>query len=309
MKKLFKRMTAICLIAVAFLAADDDIDVQDLSNEQIQQETTGPFSVEISGDWVGPAKFEHQHRHDFSKLKFATGRIDLSLVYYYNPCYQEGTNIGVSYVRTRLDWQCNPFFTQKDYDMICVNLGGATQRFQDWTWKGQITINFDNIEHWTLEDYMTYDLLLWGRYAYRPNLGIHFGFLALTGMKIDRIYPIIGFDWTYSPNLKLSLVFPMDISLTYTVNDCWSVLLAGRFFNQRHRVKKDQFFSEGLWFYTSSGVELALKYKPTRRITANLHGGFDFGGHLKVAKRHYREGHRFTLGGAPYLGGEVDINF
>lgn len=309
MKKLFRHLTTICLITAASLAADEDIDVEDLSNEQIQYEAAGPFSIEISGDWIGRAEFDHKHHHDLSDFRFATGQIDVSLVYYYNPCFQEGASIGLSYTRTRLDWNCNPFFTQKDYDMVSVVLGGATQRLECWNWRAQVTINFDNIEHWTLEDYMTYDLLLWGRYAYRPNFGVHIGFLALTGMKIDRVYPIIGFDWVYDCNWKLSLVFPMDISLTYTIDQCWSVLLAGRFFNQRHRVKRDQFFSEGLWFYTSSGAEIAVKYRPTCRITANLHGGIDFGGHLKVAKRHYKEGHRFSFGSAPYIGGEIDINF
>lgn len=288
------------------MADNPEIDVEDLSNEQIKQDTAGPFSAGVSGDWIGAAKFDD---HDLEKLKFATGQINLNLIYYYDPCYQEGTSIGVSYTRTRLDWRFNPFFTQKDFDMISVNLGGFSQRFKDWTWKGQITVNFDNIEHWNRDDYMSYDLLLWGRYALKSNLGVHLGFVALTGMKIDRVYPIVGFDWTYNRNWKLSLVFPMDISLTYRVNNCWSILLAGRFINQRHRVKKDQFYSEGLWFYTSSGAELAVQYKPSARITANVHAGGNFGGHLKVANRHYREGHRFTFGGAPYAGAELDINF
>lgn len=308
MKKL-KRLTTLFLFATAALLADDDIDVEDLSNEQIQHESDGPFTVEISGDWIGPAKFDRHNFGDRAKLKFATAQIDLNMVYYYNPCLQEGTTIGLSYTRTRLDWRLNPFFTQKDYDMISLNFGGFTQRFNDWTWRGQVTVNFDNIEHWNMHDYMTYDLLLWGRYSFRPDIGVHLGFLALTGMKIDRVYPIVGFDWTYNRNWKMSLVFPMDISVTYTVNDCWSVLAAARFFNQRHRVKKDQFFSEGVWFYSSSGAELAVKYKPTKRITANIHAGINFGGHLKVANRHYREGHRFSFGDAPYGGAEFEINF
>lgn len=308
MKKL-KTLTTTLLFAFAALTADDDIDFEDLSNEQIQHESDGPFTIELSGDWIGPAKFDRHNFGDSCRLKFATGQIDMNMVYYYDPCYQEGTSIGLSYTRTRLDWRLNPFFTQKDYDMIGLNFGGFSQRFRDWTWRGQVTINFDNLEHWRIHDYMTYDLLLWGRYAFRPNINVHLGFLAFTGMKIDRVYPIIGFDWTYNENWKMSMVFPMDISLTYTVNDCWSILGAMRFFNQRHRVKKDQFYSEGVWFYSSSGAELAVKYNPTKRISANVHAGINFGGHLKVANRHYRQGHRFKFGEAPYAGGELNVNF
>jgi Domain of unknown function (DUF6268) len=309
-KKFIKQLTSTCLFAAASLMAENDIDVEDLSNEQIQQDARGPFSVELSGDWIGPAKFDKHHCHfGRPKLKFATGQIDLNMVYYYNPCFNEGASVGVSYTRTRLDWRYNPFFTQKDFDMISVVLGGLSERFQDWTWKGQVTINFDNIEHWRLENYMSYDLLLWGRYAFRPNIGVHLGFIALTGMKIDRVYPIVGIDWTYNRHWKISAVFPTDISLTYTYNDCWSFLVAARFINQRHRVKKDQFFSEGLWFYTSSGAEAAIKYTPTKRITVNVHGGYNFGGHLKIANRHYKQGRRFGFDGAPYAGAEIDVNF
>lgn len=291
----------------AALIADADIEVEDLSAQHVEEKTAGgPFTFEIRGDYIGEAKFKCDH---FSRFTFATGQVDLNMVYYYNPCLQEGTSIGLSYMRTRLDWKYNPFFTQKDIDTVSVNLAGFTRRFEDWTWKGQISINFDNIEYWNLEDYMNYDLVLWGRYAYTQNLGLHMGFLALTGMKIDRVYPILGIDWTYNCHWKINAVFPMDLSIVYTLNDCWSFSAAGRFFAQRHRVKKNQFFSEGLWFYTSSGAELCVKYQPTRSISASIHGGYDFGGHLKVANRHYREGHRLRFDGAPYAGGEIDINF
>lgn len=311
MKKLFNTLlTSLVLVNAGLIADAADtayVDLEDLSSQNITENTQdGPFSAQISGDYIGKANFKCKN---FTHFTYATGDIDLSFVYYYNPCFKEGANLGVTYTRTRLDWKFNPFFTQKDIDTVSLNLGAFTQRLQDWTWRAQVSINFDNIEYWNLEDYMNYDLLLWGRYAYTPNFGVHIGVLALTGMKIDRVYPIIGVDWTYNCQWKLNLVFPMDISLVYTIDNCWSVALAGRIFNQRHRVKKDQFYSEGLWFYTSSGAELAVRYNPTKWISANVHAGADFGGHLKVANRHYRNGHRLRFEGAPYAGAEIDLNF
>lgn len=306
-KKMFNILMATFAFATTGLSAAADIYVEDLSAQHIREKTSGgPFTAKISGDYIGRADFKH---HDFSHLTFATGEVDLSFVYYYEPCYKEAANVGLTYTRTRLDWKFNPFFTQKDYDMISLNFGGYSQRLKDWTWRAQVSINFDNIEYWNLEDYMNYDLLLWGRYAYTKDVGIHIGVLALTGMKIDRVYPILGFDWTIDCHWKLNIVFPMDIALVYTINEAWSVAVAGRIFDQRHRVKKDQFYSEGLWHYTSSGAELAVKYNPTQWISANIHAGGDFGGHLKVANRHYRHGHRLRFEGAPYAGAEVDINF
>lgn len=307
MKNIFNMLMAIVAFTTTGLVADGDIYVEDLSAQHIKEETSaGPFTAKISADYVGRANFKC---HDFSHLTFATGEVDLSLVYYYDPCYKEGTSIGVTYTRTYLNWKFNPFFTQKNIDMISVNFSGISQRLRDWTWRAQVSVNFDNIEYWNIEDYMNYDLLLWGRYAYTQDIGVHIGVLAFTGMRIDRVYPVFGIDWLFDCHWKLNLVFPMDLSLVYTLNQKWSIALAGRIFDQRHRVKKDQFYSEGLWHYTSSGAELVVKYTPTKWMTANVHAGGDFGGHLKVANRHYRDGRRLRFEGAPYAGAEVDINF
>ncbi|MEI8126036.1 MAG: hypothetical protein WCG42_09800 [Parachlamydiaceae bacterium] len=285
---------------------DVDIDIEDLGPQQIKEATDrGPWSIEFIGDYIGEANVTCP---SLSNLTFATAQADLSVVYYYDPCYQEGLTLGLDYTWTRLDWNANPYFTQEDFSMVSLNLGGFSLRLPNWTWRGQLSINFDNIECWNFSDYMSYDLLLWGRYALCQNFGVHIGFLALTGMKIDRVYPIIGFDWTYD-KWQLNLAFPVDLSLTYNINSCWNVALAGRFFNQRHRVKDDQTYPEGLWFYTTGGGELALNYQPSTHFKANIHAGANLGGHLKIANRHYENGHRYSLGTAPYAGGEVDFNF
>lgn len=307
MKKTFYWLMTAFSFAATGLFADTDINIEDLSAQHVEENTAGgPFTVKISGDYIDDSKFDC---HDFSHLKFATGDVDLSFIYYYDPCVHEGASIGLTYTRTRLDWKFNPFFTQKDFDMISLNLAGFTQRLDDWTWRAQVSLNFTNIEYWDFEDYMNFDILVWGRYAYTQDIGVHIGFLALTGMKIDRLYPIVGIDWTYDCHWKLNLVFPMDVSLVYSLNHSWAFSLAGRFFDQRQRVKDHQFYSKGLWHYTSSGVEFAVKYTPTKWITANIHAGENFGGHLKIANRHYREGHRLSFGSAPYAGAEIDVNF
>lgn len=286
--------------------SDVNVDLQDLGPQNIQEDNLGPFNFQVLGDYIGKANVRCPGEHD---LQFATALANASFVYYYDPCYQEGLTIGASYMFTRLDWRLNPFFSQKDVDTAILSLGIFTQRLPGWTWRAQISANFDNLQYWNFTDYMNYDLLAWGRYAYCPNIGIHIGFIALTGMKIDRVYPLFGFDWTYNENWKLNLVFPVDLSLIYTINPCWNVALAGRFFNQRHRMKEDQFFPEALWFYTTGGGEFAINYTPTKHLKVNVHGGYNLGGHLKIANRHYHHGQRFRIDGAPYAGAEVDFNF
>lgn len=286
--------------------SDVNIDLEDLGAQDIQEDDLGPLNIQFFGDYIGKAGVRCPGKHD---LTFATAQADVNFVYYYDECNKEALTVGVSYMWTRLDWRLNPFFTQRDVDTASINLGAFTQRLPGWTWRAQVSANFDNLEHWNFSDYMNYDLLLWGRYEYCKNIGVHIGFIQFTGMKIDRFYPIFGIDWTYDDNWKLNLVFPTDLALVYTINPCWNVAIAARFFNQRHRMREHQFFPEALWFYTTSGTEFAINYSPTCRIKANIHGGYNFGGHLKVANRHYHDGHRMRLDGAPYGGAEVDINF
>lgn len=286
---------------------DRDIDIENLGPQQIKEEEAGgPVGIELSGDWIGRAKVRCP---GCNHLTFITGEADLNLVYYYDPCLQEGATVGVSYIRTYFNWKNNPYFSQRNYNTVTVNLGLFSQRVPCWTWRAQVAANFGNIDHWNFDDYMSYDMLLWGRYDYCKNLGVHIGFIALTGMKIDRVYPIFGVDWKHGEKWKFNLVFPIDLSIEYSMTSTWSVALAARFLNQRNRAGSDEFLPKGLWFYTTGGIELALNYSPTKWIHANIHAGGNLGGHLKIANRHYMHGRRLRVESAPYAGAEIDINF
>lgn len=309
-----KKIFYIFLTTLAFHFSNihAQIDIEDVGSENItpkaiENGSDGPFLIKGNIDVLGKAKFRKSH--DLHNLRFATGQVEFNFVYYYEPCYKEGASVTLLYDRTRLDWKFNPFFNQKDFDNISVLLGGFTERLNNWQWRAQVSINFENLKHWDFEDYMNYDFILWGRYEYCKNFGIHIGFLAQTGMKIDRVYPIFGFDWQYDRNWKINAVFPVNISLIYIIDQTWSVALASRFLDQRNRVGKNEYLTEGVWHYLTGGAEFGLNYNPTKWISANVHVGMNFGGHLTIASRHYHHRHRLRLDSAPYAGAEVAINF
>lgn len=298
-------------LALGCVELQAEVETQDIGTENIVTATgndkAGPFKIDITGDYVGKAKV---HKDCFDgHLKFATAVADLNVVYYYNDCYEEGLSAALSYERTFFDWDENPFFTQKNYNTVSLILGGFSKRLPDWFWRGQVSINFDNIDHWNSRDYMNYDILLWGRYNWCDNVGVHIGFLAQTGMKIDRVYPVIGLDWQWGCHWKFNAIYPLNISAIYMFNSSWSVGVAARFLDQRHRVKRDEVLSEGLWHYQTTGAEFAINYTPNKWIDANIHAGYDFGGHVKIADRHYNHGRRLRIDGAPYAGAELVINF
>lgn len=305
----------LCVTVLICLGASLSADIlnDDLGSENItapiegEQEGRGPFSVQIDGDYIWPARIRHSFGSE--SLTFATGNVEANLVCYYDSCLNEAAIVGLEYQYTFLDWNRNAFFNQQNYNNLALSLGGISERFSCWTWRGELDINFCNLANWNIQDYMNYNVLLWGRYAWLDNVGVHIGFLAETGMKIDNIYPIIGIDWICGPRWKVSLVFPVNISLVYTINNTWTTALQMRFFDQRNRTKKNEYLERAVWHYQTAGSEFEVKYTPFYWLTASAHVGINYGGRLKVSDMHYRHPNRIYIQSAPYAGGELVFNF
>jgi len=291
-----------------------EVDTQDIGTAEIdaespkaEEDSRGPFKINLSGDYIWGASVDNCHR--LGDVTFATADVEFNFIYYYDECFQEGASIALVYEDTYLDLSKNPYFSQKNYEMGCLLFNVFTKRLEDWEWRAQASLNFDNLPHWNFSDYMNYDILAWGRYACWPNLGIHAGCFVQTGMEFNRVYPIIGLDWEIDSRWKLNLVFPVNISAVYTIDPAWSVALAGRFITQRHRTKRDEPVSQALWIYQTAGAEFALNYNPLKSIFANVHAGYSFGGHLTIRDHNYHHPRRLRLNGAPYAGAEVDLHF
>ncbi len=291
------------------LWADMDIDSQDVGSEKITEPAKStPFNFNTYVDVIAPAKITkgfHKKEH----IDFAEAEAEAGVVVYYCPTYTEGARVSLSYTTTNMFWEQNPFFDQHHFDIVSLNLSGFSKRVNRWFWRTQLTANFDT-RHWD-GYYTSYDILLWGRYSYcecSDDIGIHLGFFAQTGLSLDRIYPIIGFDWQISHDWKLSLVYPVNISLTYSFTPAWSAALAARFFNSRFRVNEDEMLPAALVRYTNTGVEFAIKYESSN-MSANVHAGATMGGNFRIANKHNHHPHNYHLGSAAYVGAEVDVNF
>lgn len=301
----FRRyLTIIATFSVSLLTAQ--IDVKDIGSETIIEPKQGPFTLYVDFDAIGSSKINHGF-YKGDKIRFAIADAELSGIFYYCPAYHEGANLSISYTYTTIEWHNNPWFNQNHFNTLSISLGGLSKRLYRWFWQGQMTINLD-ADHWNIDDYATYDLILWGRYTYCDHIGFHVGFIAQTGMQMDRVYPIIGADWRVSPNWKLNLVYPVNVSLEYLVNERWSLALAGRSFNTRYRIGKHEAFSKSVVRYENTGAEFAIKYHRAD-MTANIHAGTTLGGKFRVANRHNDHPHNYKLDPAGYVGAEVDVRF
>lgn len=311
MKNLIVTLLSGILICRSGLVAYDDKGVY--GSESIENYTAAssdekrPFGISVSGDTIFHSRFDEK---PIKKEHLTYGQLDVeaSAVFYYNECYSEGAAIAVDYELNRLHWKENPFFHQQDFHQIGLSLSFFSSRLCDWLWLGQAGF-FINAEHLNFNEYAYYDFLGWGRYSYNSCLGIHVGIVGEVGMKMDHVYPIIGVDWMISDCWKLNVVYPMNISLVYGVNENLSFAIAARFFDKRQRADNDAPRPKSLWNYRTTGIELAMDFERDDWLLANVHVGYTLGGRLKIADRHNDEKFHLDLNPAPYIGGKLSIRF
>lgn len=301
-------LRALLLLSFTNTSLHADFEDSIVSQEEIETpEHQGPFRGEFSFDAVGSANIDKPgftgQEVDFSCF---AGRV--GSVICYSKVRREAFMLAIGGARAKIDWEENPYFSQTVFPTATLALRFFSNRLEDWIWQAQFAMNIDT-EHWDFNHYLNFDILLWGRHDWRPNIGLHAGFIVQTGMQIDRIYPIIGFDWKINDLWKLNLVFPVNLSIERTLNDCWKAALAVRFFDVRERADEDEPLPMALVCYRNTGLELAFKYDWANIIEANIHAGYTVGGELRISNRHNDHPKHFDLGSAGYIGSELVVKY
>lgn len=312
MKRLTMAILFHSLVFFGVANADDNYpaNLQDVGSAHMidsqDKAESRPFRISARGDWFGQANIDKKH-HRHQHVKFHAADIKGEAILYYNEAYEEGFGASIDYSNVYFKWNKNRYFNRSVFDQVSLTAFGFTKRACNWTWQASATLNMDTKYH-NFSEYTNYDLVLWGRYEYCSNVGLHGGILALTGMKIDHIYPIIGFDWTINDCWKINAILPMNVSIVYTFAQNWSCALAGRFLEVRRRVGKHAHYKKGLIDYRNKGLELALDYE-SDWMNVNIHGGYAFGGQFVVSNHNNKRKHHFDLDSSGYFGGEVGMKF
>lgn len=315
MKQLWKGIAAIAFIlnfGACWSSAIEDEYGTVGAEEQIAPQALRPLKFNGSANIVGGAEIHKRHFRG-QKLHYALASVDADYAFYYNRRYEEGAILSAIWSHVHIGWHDNPFFRQENFDTASLVLDAFSGRCANWFWMVRAGINVST-ETWDFSHYATYDFLLWGRYSFvdRETLAFHIGFLAQTGMKVDRVYPIVGIDWRATENVKVNLVFPVNLSALYTFSHYWTVGAAGRFFNTRNRVDsgdRPPFLPQAIVEYRTGGLEALVNFDNKDWLYANVHAGYSMGGKMKISNRHHRHGRWFKLGCAPYVGGELAIKF
>lgn len=273
--------------------------------EGIDRETSYPFTLQAYGDWINHSKIDKKY-YNKDHVNFGEFLVETGGVFAYEPYYDEALFAFAGYRSTYLGWKHNPFFHKKNFNDLVLRLGYSTKRYCKWTLQTILTMNADVNNFQGM--YFTYNLLAAARYNYRSGVGLWIGFLAETGMRSDRCYPVIGFDWQISSKMKLNLIYPTNIAFVYLINPHVSLAAAMRFFDSRHRADKSSPLPRAFWRYTNTGIEAMASYQKNQ-IAFSIHAGYTLGGTLKVANRYNHNSKHFRLNAAPYVGGNVAVKF
>lgn len=311
MKPTYRYLLAGLFLACAPLTADENFDPSDYGSQSItapqDEADKGPFNVALSYDYIGKANFDRHSLHH-QHISYSEALAEFDFVFYYDKPCGEGLMTSLSYSQTRINWHENPSTHQEKFDTLSLSLAGFSTRLDDWFWQARLWANVD-ANHMNFSEYLTWDMLLWGRYSWCDDIGLNIGFFAWTGMKIDRVWPVLGVDWWLTKRWKINLVFPVNISAVYTINDNWTFSIAERTFESRFRTGSHQPLEKALLHYQNWGGELALNYKYSSWLTADVHVGETFGGRLRISNQHNKHPHHYKFKSAPYAGGQIVVNF
>lgn len=312
MKQWLPLFSILCL-AFTPLAAESTVNLYG-SGSETETELTAPppkrgkpFTSSLKADFIATARIDHKGFHK-KKIGYWYAGVDVDTVVYYNPLCGEGLSVTLDFWRDKIVWNNNRYFSHCQFNNVSVAANFFSKRVPDWLWRGQIAINTE-VDYGDFWRYTFYDILLWGRFTYNPCIGLHVGFLAQTGQRIDHVYPIVGLDWTFSDKWKIKAVFPMEMAIEYSLNAKWSLALANKFFEVRHRLQKDDRLHRGLVEYRCNGTEIGINYNKEESLNANVHVGYSTGGHFKLSNHRHHRVHRLKFGASPYVGGEVAVKF
>ncbi len=317
-----KNYSYLFVLATHLLHADgietDELDFPPVTNENFDDLVSDYNFVseglrfEFEGDYryVGPARFKsdpiegkHLDYQDADASIYFTQKINCNN----NLIWQ----LGLSYLH--LGWKENPRFSQEDFTNAIASLGYATTSVENWRFVFNAGVTVDT-KTFDFAQSGLYSGLIWGRYQYCQNLGLHVGVFGYVGIENGYTMPVAGVDWTINPDWSLNLIFPFNISLEHKLGTRWSASMKyvgfGGPYRQPRRIDGGTgAFRDGIIEVFSKGVELDFSYRQGAHLTAGFGAGWNGGGWILSKDRHNHHGKYFKFEGAPFGQANIDFGF
>ncbi len=262
------------------------------------------WQIKANGNVSGEAKF---NTGDVKGQNFRFGEAEAAGSFIHLISDNFGYSLSIGYQYTLMDWKENPAFRNNDFHNGYVSLGVKGRSCDCWTWQAEVSANADLDlfnEHSTLYLYGG-----WGTHEVNSCFSTSVGFIGRSGIRQDRFWPVLGFQWDFTKSWSLHFVFPVDMALIYKINDSWATALVYRIFNNRHRLGPNEPLANGIVEYRNSGLELALNYNYGPIFSANIHAGVLAEGDLKVSNYHDRFSTHYKADPTGYVGADLSVRF
>lgn len=267
-----------------------------------------PWHVEGRYRAIAPADFKN-HKRGHVNFSDATA----GLFYTQNLDDENFLVYELGYDLLRFDWEKNPRFRQKNFNYLVGSLGWVSTTLDRWRWVLNAGVSVD-AAYMDFAKSAVGHAMMWGRFHFADNFGVHVGIYGWYGILNGRAWPIFGFDWKFSESWSATAIYPCDFSLTYSFADNWSIDAAyscfGAPYRYPHRAHEGINGHHGSIFEVySNGVELSLKFKFEHLLRASLGAGWNFGGWMLVRDSDNRHGKYYHYNSAPYVQGSVALTF
>ncbi len=299
---MIKKTILFLLLPLSLIAQEWDSQVFDLENNP---NPFYPFSV--SGSYLDVQK-THFRTPGFKDdtLKYRQAEAAMAFTYPFNPYC--GLIFGAGWIGTEVDMENNPDFDETLFNYVNLSIGGFTKSFPDWTWTLTLAAYLDT-EHFSFIDYALYDGVLWGKYDICKWVELDFGLIVEVGLHKEKVWPIIGFVYLPCDNWRISVVYPIDISVKYEFWSYWTAEGSIRFLRNRHRVGQYAPNPQSIFEYRTTGAEFDLTCAPFDRLSVTGFAGSTFNGDFKITNRNNHHAIHYKFKGSFYAGASAILSF
>ena len=296
-----KTLLLLLLLPLTLIAQEVDDAIFKLENDP-------PFfPCSFAASYVDVNK-THVTSHDFEGKELIFRQWETAGVHIHPLSPVCGLTFGAGWVGAELNLENNTDFHQIIFNYLNLLVGGYTSAFSDWLWKASVGAYLDT-EEYSLIDYTLYQGVIWGKYAFSRPLELDFGFIVEWGLSRNKVWPLIGFIYVPSPRWQINAVFPVDLSIDYTVCECLEASASLRFLRSRHRVQQNEPNSQGIFEYHATGAEFDLTYAPFIRFCVTGFLGSTLGGDLKISDRNDENANHLKFDGSFYAGVTALLSF
>ncbi len=290
-----KRLFLLLLLPFSMVAQEWDQDVF-----YIQNIPSPAYPFSLSGTYINVNE-THFRKPDLAdqSLKYRQWNTVFAYTHPFNEC--NGLILGAAWLGSEVNMEENIDFDETEFDYFNFSAAHYISSFPDWVWTVSLTAYLD-AANFSLIDYALYQGVLWGRYTWCQPLELDFGLMVEAGLRKEKVWPIIGFVFTPSERWRISAVYPIDLSIAYSLHPALTAAASIRYLRSRHRVGEEEPNSQAIFDYRAAGIEGDLNFTPYPFLSVTGFAGSTLNGDFEISNRNNKRTKHLKFARSLYAG-------